>query len=223
MKTKSFGIHQLLILICLFTSFANAGLSDLIHNDPWKFLRDKFITAPNSRASHVMPTITKSIFGLGVGIGSGIGAKAIHKKYLEIDPLDAPDDFQEFTSSLSYYSIIPVSIIMGCLAYYKIHNALVARYQRTQLIDLLNNWPRVKSRMPSNLQSGFEEIYQEYKAYPRDFKHKCDDIIRVIKQQIDDQFEDKSNKKFWDAKFLTGNIILDIGNTIASFVSIFKK
>lgn len=225
MKTKNILQHKLIILLCLFTSFAHAGLSDLIHNDPWKFMRDKFITAPNTRASAALPTIAKCMVGLGVGIGTGIGANNAYKRFVRIKNGDEGlyTDFQNAMSSIGYYSSVPAAIAAGCLAYYKLHTTLVAHYQREQLIDLLNNWPQIKSRMPSDLQSGFEEINKEYKAHPRDFAYKADDIIRVITEQINEKFEDKTYRKFWDAKILTGNIILDIGNTIASFANIFKK
>lgn len=217
--------NRLLILLCLFTSLTQAGLEDLIHNDPWKFMRDKFITAPNARASATLPTIAKCIVGLGLGIGSGIGANKAYKKFARIKNGNEAlyTNFQNNISSISSYSPLPVALIVGSLAYYKLHTSLVSYYQREQLIDLLSNWERVKSRMPTELQSGFYEIYQDYKENPRYFSYKADDIIRVVTEQINEKFEDKTYRKFWDAKVLTGNIILDISRTISSFANIFKK
>jgi len=223
MKTNNKTHYHLISLLCLFTSFAQAGLEDLIQND-WKLLQHKFITAPHAKASLTIPTIAKCVIGLGVGIGTGFGVNKAYKKFVRIKNGDQAlyTDFQNMMSSIGYYSQVPTAIAAGCLAWYKVHTTLVAHYQRNQLIDLLENWPKVKSRLPSELQSGLEEIYKDYKENPKYFAYKSDDIIRVIVEQIDDKFRDKTYRKFWDAKILNGNIIFDIGNTIASFANIFK-
>lgn len=225
--------YQSLILICLFTSSANAGLSDLMHNDPWKFLQDKFITAPNAKASETMPTTVKSLLSLGIAIGSNAIYKKIYTQFLTVNPYNTTSGrsgslvaikLSELTNNLR----IPISIASGCLAFYKMHNALVTYHQHKALIDILNDWPQVKSHVPSKLQPGFEEVYKAYKAHPTDFEHKSSDIIRVIKQQIEEHFEPNVIRKFWDAKILgkddkvvTSNTISDIANTLSALRKYF--
>lgn len=230
MKTKNIVYLNLVFATYLFTNLTHAGLSDLIHADPWKFMQDKFVKAPQAQASTILPIVVKSLVASGIGLGSGIGSYFIHTKYLltENDDglLDSQSGITEFEQNLSLISkiaILPLSIILSYTVYYKLHARFISHYQRKQVIDLLENWQKLKTRVPSELREGFEEIYKEYKDYPKDFYYKTDDIIRVLVEQINEKFENKTPRgTFWNSKVLTGNIFFDIGNTLSSIMHFFK-
>lgn len=221
MKFKKF---KSLVLLCLFTNLAQAGLSDLLITDPWKFMQEKFITTPNAKATKAIPMLAKLSGGLAAGTITGLSSNFLINKLgktLDIKKSYDPNTKLIF-KLLKFLAASTVSALAGYFSYCVAHNILVSHYQQEELIDLLKNWHNVKSKVPSNLQSAFEKIHKEHKANPIDFANKSDDIIRVITGQINEKFGSKTSSKFWDAKFPNWYRVFDIANIIGSITRIFK-
>lgn len=222
MKNK----NLLFIFVCLFTTFAHAGLPDLLHTDPWEFMQEKFITTPKARARKIMPMIAKAVTGVTSGYAAWETTNFLLKKLS--DKLRIEKNYSEETkisiSKLIKFLISPTtSILVGCMVFSSVHNLLVSHYQNKELMDLLNNWQELKPLVPSNLQPAFEKIYNEYIANPNEFADKSDDIIRIITNQINEKFSSKASGKFWEAKLFDGHIIFDIANKIGSITKIFQR
>jgi hypothetical protein len=215
---------KLLILVCLFANLAQAGLSDLLQTDPWKFIQEKFITTPNAKATKMVPMIAKLSTGFTLGSAAGLLShflsKLLHKK-IEKKTFDL--NTKSMFKILRYLIISASTALVGYLSYCAIHNLLVSNYQHQQLIDLMENWHELKSHVPSDLRPAFEKMHKKFKVNPKNLSDESEDIIRVITEQVDEKFRPKTTSKFWDSKILNGHIFFDIANTIGSVTRIFKN
>lgn len=219
------------IIVILSLCMPAFGLFNDIHQNPWEFLKDRFITKPQLEVSSTRSRLTRWGLTATAGTAGLYGAhKGINKLVEQSQGTALQIDMQQKRNRVAAgAALVGSTLIPACMAYGALTSFALERAEYRALEEFVKEWESNRGYAPAHLHHNFDELAALYERDRATFKKEAPDVVRLIKNAVVDREqkpaprESFSLTKFFDHKIMTTSVIANFGHMLEGIGSIIRS